>query len=90
MTYVFTLNMTYDVPVKLLSFQLALLSVVILTPSLRRVADFFLLNRAIAPQNPGTSVSIPAVPIAWRRPLRSSLPCGSWEQIWMFPANTGR
>ena len=52
MTYVFTLNMTYDVPVKLLSFQLALLSAVILTPSLRRLANFFLLNRAIAPQNP--------------------------------------
>lgn len=48
MTYVFTLNMTYDVPVKLLSFHLILLALFLLAPDLRRLAAFF-LNRATAP-----------------------------------------
>ena len=46
---IFTLNMTYDVPVKLLSFHLLLMSLFLLAPELRRVADFFLLNRAAGP-----------------------------------------
>ena len=46
---VFTLNMTYDVPVKMFSFHLALMSVLLLAPELRRLADFFLLNRTAGP-----------------------------------------
>jgi uncharacterized membrane protein YphA (DoxX/SURF4 family) len=46
MIQVFMLNMTYDVPVKLLSFHLILLSLFLLAPDLRRLANFFLLNRA--------------------------------------------
>lgn len=45
MTNVFVLNMTYDVPVKLLSFHLILISVLILGPDLKRLANFFLLGR---------------------------------------------
>jgi hypothetical protein len=41
MTQVFMLNMTYDVPVKLLSFHLILLSLVLLAPDLSRLAQFF-------------------------------------------------
>jgi uncharacterized membrane protein YphA (DoxX/SURF4 family) len=54
MTYVFALNMTYDVPVKLLSFNLILLSLFLLAPQARRLAGFFLLDRAVdpAPKNP--------------------------------------
>jgi hypothetical protein len=54
MTYVFALNMTYDVPVKLLSFHLILLSLFLLAPQARRLAGFFLLDRAVepAPRNP--------------------------------------
>ena len=54
MTYVFALNMTYDVPVKLLSFNLILLSLFLLAPQARRLAGFFLLDRAVepAPRNP--------------------------------------
>ena len=46
MAQVFTLNMTYDVPVKLLSFHLILLSLALLGPNLERLANFFILRRA--------------------------------------------
>jgi uncharacterized membrane protein YphA (DoxX/SURF4 family) len=49
MIQVFMLNMTYDVPVKLLSFHLILLSLFLLAPDLKRLANFFFLNRAAAP-----------------------------------------
>ena len=43
---IFTLNMTYDVPVKLFSFHLVLMSLFLLAPNLVRLRDFFLLQRA--------------------------------------------
>lgn len=46
---VFMLNMTYDVPVKLLSFHLILLALFLLAPDLKRLADLFILNRAARP-----------------------------------------
>ena len=46
-TYIFTLNMTYDVPVKLFAFHLIVMSVVLLGPELRRLARF-LLGGAVA------------------------------------------
>jgi len=46
---IFTLNMTYDVPVKLFSFHLLLMSLFLLAPELRRLADFFVLNRVPSP-----------------------------------------
>ena len=49
MTQVFTLNMTYDVPVKLLSFHLLLLSVFLLAPDLQRLACFLFSDRAVPP-----------------------------------------
>src|SRR5262245_58015387 len=48
-TQVFMLNMTYDVPVKLFSFHLIVMSLVLLAPELRRIARFFFSNRAISP-----------------------------------------
>jgi hypothetical protein len=45
MIQVFILNMTFDVPVKILSFHLLLLSLVLLAPQLRRLADVFVLGR---------------------------------------------
>jgi hypothetical protein len=50
-TQVFMLNMTYDVPVKLLSFHLILLSLFLLAPDAGRFADMFLLNRAAPPSS---------------------------------------
>jgi hypothetical protein len=46
---IFMLNMTYDVPVKLLSFHLLLMASFLLAPELSRLADFFLRNRAVTP-----------------------------------------
>jgi len=49
MSYVFLLNMTYDVPVKLLSLHLILIALLFLAPQFRRFANFFLLDRAAEP-----------------------------------------
>jgi uncharacterized membrane protein YphA (DoxX/SURF4 family) len=45
---IFTLNMTYDVPVKLFSFQLILMSLFVLAPNMGRVAKFFFRGSAEA------------------------------------------
>jgi uncharacterized membrane protein YphA (DoxX/SURF4 family) len=49
MSYVFLLNMTYDVPVKLLSFHLILIALLFLAPQFRRLANFFFLDRTAEP-----------------------------------------
>ena len=46
---VFMMNMSYDVPVKLLSFHVVLLSVYLLWPDAKRLANVFVLNRAAEP-----------------------------------------
>jgi hypothetical protein len=46
---VFMLNMTYDVPVKLLSFHLVLMALFLLAPDLPRLANLFFLNRPAGP-----------------------------------------
>lgn len=43
---VFVLNMTYDIPVKLFSFHLLLMSLFLLAPDLPRLYRFFFLNSA--------------------------------------------
>lgn len=48
MTNVFALNMTYDVPVKLLSFHLMLLSIILLAAHAKSLIHFFLLNKPIS------------------------------------------
>jgi hypothetical protein len=49
MAQVFILNMTYDVPVKILSFHLLLLSLVLLAPDFRRLANVFFSSGAVGP-----------------------------------------
>jgi len=49
MIQVFTLNMTYDVPVKLFSFHLILLSLFLLAPDLPQLGDVFLRRSAVRP-----------------------------------------
>jgi hypothetical protein len=46
---IFTLNMTYDVPVKLFSFHLILFSLFLLAPDARRLANVLVLNRTAEP-----------------------------------------
>ena len=55
MTNVFMINMGYDVPVKLLSFNTILMSVFLLWKDAARLAQFFVLNRAV----PATSTALP-------------------------------
>jgi hypothetical protein len=43
------MNMTFDIPVKLLSLHLLLMSLVLLAPYLRRLANVFVLQRACEP-----------------------------------------
>ncbi|MFZ1943908.1 MAG: hypothetical protein WA430_02090 [Acidobacteriaceae bacterium] len=52
MTQVFLLNMSYDVPVKLLSFHLILMSLFLLFPERQRLVDFFFRARAVPPSRP--------------------------------------
>jgi hypothetical protein len=47
MLNVFMLNLAYDVPVKLFSFQLLLFAGLLLAPDLRRLAGVFVLNRPV-------------------------------------------
>ncbi len=49
LTEVFILNMTYDVPVKLFSFHLILISLFLLAPELSRIVSLFFLDREIGP-----------------------------------------
>jgi hypothetical protein len=49
MAQVFLLNMTFDVSVKILSFQLLLLAVVLLAPQAKRLANMLVLQRSSSP-----------------------------------------
>ncbi|WP_343577500.1 DoxX family protein [Mycobacterium sp.] len=49
MAQVFLMNMTFGVSVKILSFQLLLVAVVLLAPQARRLADVFILDRPSPP-----------------------------------------
>lgn len=53
-TQIFALNMMYDVPVKLFSFHLMLMSLVLLAPDMRRLFRVMVLRRAVddAPEPP--------------------------------------
>jgi len=46
---IFTLNMTYDVPVKLFSFHLILMSLFLLAPDVKRLLSVLVLNRTTPP-----------------------------------------
>src|SRR4029077_1389650 len=46
---IFTLNMTSDVPVKLFSFQLVLMSLFLIAPEASRIANVLVFNRTADP-----------------------------------------
>jgi uncharacterized membrane protein YphA (DoxX/SURF4 family) len=75
MAQVFMLNMTYDVPVKLLSFHLILMSLFLLAPDLQRLANLFFLNRAAGPS---TEPPLFATPRANRLALAAQVVVGIW------------
>lgn len=49
MANVFILNMSYDVPVKLFSFHLLMMAMLLAAPDLHRLADLFVFNRRVGP-----------------------------------------
>lgn len=49
MSNVFMLNIGYDVPVKIFTFNLVMMAVVLVLPDLQRLADFFVFNRQLEP-----------------------------------------
>src|SRR5262249_53769579 len=51
-TMVFSLNMSYDVPVKLYSFHLLLMGAFLIGPDLGRLKNMFILNRQVEPARP--------------------------------------
>lgn len=48
-TFIFVLNMTYDVPVKLFSFHLVVMSLLLLAPHRTRLLNVFVFNRPASP-----------------------------------------
>jgi len=80
MVQVFMLNMTYDIPVKLLSFHLILLSLFLLAPEFRRLSGFFFGNRTVGPSGqPQLFVS--------RRANRIALAAQIVFAIWLLGMN---
>lgn len=86
MIQVFMLNMTYDVPVKLLSFHLILLTLVLLAPDFRRIVSFFFTHGEVQPpMHPPIARSIRANRIAFVLQLAFGIllvagnAYGSWE-----------
>ena len=56
---IFLLNMTYDVPVKILSFHLLVISVILVAPHVRRLADVLVLQRQADPFIPADLFTSP-------------------------------
>ena len=95
---VFLLNMTYDVPVKLLSFHLILMSLVLLGPNLGRLADFFVRYRSTYPATPvilplhsnrAFRIAAIAQVVLWLWIIGNSL-YGDWEAWHQFGAGRAK
>ena len=80
LTQIFMLNMTYDVPVKLFSFHLILMSLLILAPDVKRLANFFFLHR---PAEPTQRTPI----FASRRAQRIAAACAAFLWLWIVGNN---
>ncbi len=81
---VFMLNMTYDVPVKLFSFHLILMSLILLAPEMGRLARFFFSDGELAARTrPGWGRVMLIVQVVWGVALIASAAYGastSWYQ----------
>ncbi|MFC4374753.1 DoxX family protein [Nocardia halotolerans] len=75
MAQVFLLNMTYDVPVKMLSGHLLLMSLVLLAPQARRLANVLVLQR---PSEPMTQPPLFASPRANRWATVVQIAAAGW------------
>ncbi len=80
LTQIFVLNMTYDVPVKQFSFHLMLMALLILAPDVKRLGNFFFLNRPA-----GAAERAPL--FAARRAQRIAGACIAFLWLWMIGNN---
>lgn len=78
MVQVFLLNMTFDVPVKILSGHLLLMSLVLLTPQVRRLANILVLQR---PSDPASQPELFTDARANNRSARVQALLGVWALI---------
>ncbi|MET9024166.1 DoxX family protein [Nocardia sp. NPDC004168] len=74
-TQVFVLDMTYDVPAKILSFHLMLLCLVLLVPEAGRLANALVLDR---PTGPSTTPPLLHSPRARRIAAAAQIALGVW------------
>lgn len=65
-SYIFLLNMTFDIPVKIFSFQLLAACLFLSVGNLKRIVNFFLLNKPVTPDD---SWNLPMVK-RWFNPAR--------------------
>ena len=77
-TQIWTLNMTYDVPVKLFSFHLMLMCMVLLAPDARRLVNFIILKR---PTEPPVERPLFKNKIGRRIAVAAQLAFGAW-MLW--------
>ena len=77
-TQIWVLNMTYDVPVKLFSFHLMLMCMVLLAPDARRLATFLILKR---PAEPPAERPLFKNRIGRRIAIAAQLAFGAW-MVW--------
>lgn len=77
---IFALNMTYDIPVKLFSFHLILLSLFLLAPEAPRLVELLLLNRPAGP-------SLQPPLMATRRGNRLAVLCQAVLGAYLFAIN---
>jgi hypothetical protein len=78
MAQVFLLNMTFDVPVKILSGHLLLMSLVLLAPQLHRLTNLFVLQR---PSEPVSQPELFGTERANRRAATVQVVLGLWVVI---------
>lgn len=91
MTHVVVLNLSYDVPVKLGSLHILLLALVLLAPDLRRLLDFFVLNRPTQPANLGPHLAGKRL-YRWSLAVKTVLICSlliylSWDTYKTYRQN---
>lgn len=80
MTNVFMVNIGYDVPVKLLSFNTILMCLFLLGRDFQRLANFFVLNKVAAPSD----LSFPRFNKKWRYSLLAVKLLIAVSLVWLF------
>ena len=90
-TAVFMLNMTYDVPVKLFSFHLVLMSAVLIAPVAPAMFDLFIRNReGRIPPEPGLGRRVRGAQIAFTFYVLTLSTAGDYRALHQFGSRSTR